>query len=362
MTSNAAVGHFTPLAPTVRALMDAGHDVLVAVPASFAETVKKAGFRVAPCVEKPVQLSVPEPPPPAERDARLVWGVTQSWPSDARSWMDALLDVAGRWRPDVVVVEPVEHAGRLAAAALGVPLVEHGWGFTLAAGLAEEGVASLRDAYVGLGIEPARAALRVDLGARSVQADDIHPVARYRYRPWSYPGLPLPDHDGRRRVLVTLGTYDNPDAAERIRIVIGAAHDAGAQVIGVLGNRDRRSVAALPAGVVPLDWIDMPAAVATCDLVAHHGGAGTSWATLCAGRPALITPQMGDQFRNAALLTYAGVATTILPEELDQSRVRAAIETLLTDPGPALAAAMTAAENAALPDVDHLAADIARAG
>ena len=339
--------------------MDAGNDVLVGVPVSFAEAVHKAGFQVAACVERHVTWSVPEAPSRVDREDRLVWAVTQSWPNVARSWVDALLDRARGWGPDVVIVEPVEHAGRIAAAALGVPLVEHGWGFTLPAGTDDEGTNTLRDVYARFGAIPTAPARRVDLGPSSVQAGDIPSVERYRYQPWSYPGLPLPVPDGRPRVLVTLGTFDNPDAAERIRIVAEAADDAGAQVIAVLGNPDRRSATALPSGVVALDWTDMPEAIASCDLVAHHGGAGTAWSTLCAGRPALVTPQAGDQFRNAALLTRAGAATTIQPDDLDKARVRAAIDTLLTRPGPAQAAAVIAAANAALPGVDQLAADIA---
>jgi UDP:flavonoid glycosyltransferase YjiC (YdhE family) len=52
----------------------------------------------------------------------------------------------------------------------------------------------------------------------------------------------------------------------------------------------------------------MSAAMADCDLVVHHGGAGPSWAALSAGKPAVVLPQAGDQFPDARILATAGAA------------------------------------------------------
>jgi UDP:flavonoid glycosyltransferase YjiC (YdhE family) len=57
--------------------------------------------------------------------------------------------------------------------------------------------------------------------------------------------------------------------------------------------------------------------VERCRLVVHHGGAGTSWATLAAGVPAVCLPQAGDQFRNAEILEWWGAAFVVPPENLD---------------------------------------------
>jgi UDP:flavonoid glycosyltransferase YjiC (YdhE family) len=359
VTTNAAIGHFMPMAPTVAALVAAGHDVRVGCPASFAVTVQRAGFAPMACRDEPVTADVPPYPRPEDRDGRLRWAIMLSWPSDARPWVRDLLKQAKGWRPDVVVVEPLEHAGRVVAAALGAPLVEHGWGFTLPAGTTDAATEGLLDLYDDVGASPAQAVLSVDLGSLSVQAADIPPTFRYRYQPWSQPGQPLPAGDGRPRVLVTLGTYDNPDAAHRIRLVVAAVHDVGAQPIAVLGNADRHAGDDFPAGAAALDWVDMPAAVAGCDLVIHHGGAGTSWATLTACRAAIVTPQAGDQFRNAELLTRAGLAITVDPYDLDTAAIGAAVEQALGSTAFADRAAVVAAENAALPDAAQLAADIA---
>lgn len=223
VTTNAAMGHFAPLVPTIRALLAAGHAVRVGCPSSFAPTVTDAGFAVIACQQAPYRSAVPPPPAVEAIDQQLAWAVTKSWPDEAHGWIHSLLQQARVWRPELVVVEPVEHAGRIVAAALQVPLVEHGWGFTLPAGMSDSGAVGLLDRYAQLGAEPAPPALSVDLGVAVVQAPDAPMVPRYRYQPWSGAGQPLPEPDGRPRVLVTLGTFDNPDAARRLRVVVTAA-------------------------------------------------------------------------------------------------------------------------------------------
>jgi L-demethylnoviosyl transferase len=358
VTTNAATGHFLPLAPTIRELMAAGHDVRVACPASFASTVAAAGFVVIGCQEQPVDLDGASALPPDDADARLAWAVTTSWPSDARPWVEDLVARTALWRPDVVVVEPVEHAGRIAAAVFGIPVVEHGWGFTLPAAMTSTTPRVLADLYSALRATPRPPNLTVDLGAADVQSSDAAPVDRYRYVPWSHPGHALPARDGRSRVLVTLGTYGHPDAARRIRAVVSAARDCGAEVVVALGNPDRGTPADFPADVTVLDWVDMPEAVASCDVVAHHGGAGTSWAALAAGRAALVAPQAGDQFRNARLLAHAQVAQVVDPAKFEPPVLSHAIDRLIRTPRFSEAAQAVAAANADLPDLRQLATDI----
>jgi len=354
VTTNAAVGHFRPLVPTILALLAAGHDVRVGCPSSFAETVSEAGLEPLACEERPVDADVPPLPRETDPGVRLRWAVTLGWPWDARSWVVDLLARAHAWQPEVVIVEPVEHAGRVTAAALRVPLVEHGWGFTLPAGMTDAGSRGVTDLYELAGAVPVRPKLRIDVGAQSLQPADSLRIDRYRYVPLSQPGPALPEPDGRPRVLATLGTYGHPDAAQTIRVLVGAAHDCGAQVIVALGNPDRALGQRFPPGTIVRDWVDLPTALASCDLAIHHGGAGTSWSVLTAGRAALVTPQAADQFRHADLLARAGVATTIEPAALSASVARDAIEHLLSVPDYAARAERVAAENLALPDMQQL--------
>jgi len=58
----------------------------------------------------------------------------------------------------------------------------------------------------------------------------------------------------------------------------------------------------------------------------HHGGAGTTHAACRAGRPAVVVPQLGDQFFWAERLRRLGAAPRALPlRRLTARRLAAAI-------------------------------------
>jgi UDP:flavonoid glycosyltransferase YjiC (YdhE family) len=158
-------------------------------------------------------------------------------------------------------------------------------------------------------------------------------------------------------VLVTLGTYANVGAASLIRAAVAAALDTGAEVVAVLGNDDRGSRETFPPGAVVLDWVDMPAAISSCDLVVHHGGAGTAWTALSCGKPAVVLPQAGDQFRNAEILSAAGAALVCSSQEIGD--LTAAMARALNDSTLTEQVAVIARANTALPDVAELAHQIA---
>jgi UDP:flavonoid glycosyltransferase YjiC (YdhE family) len=104
------------------------------------------------------------------------------------------------------------------------------------------------------------------------------------------------------------------------------------ETIVVLGNRDI-SKQPWPHDVVIAPWVDTVREVARCDLVVHHGGAGTAYACLLAGVPAVCLPQMGDQFRNADLLAAAGVCLVSKPEDAHETHIVALLEQALADKG-----------------------------
>jgi UDP:flavonoid glycosyltransferase YjiC (YdhE family) len=359
VTVNDAYGHVLPLVPTVQEMSDRGHEVVLAIPGHSTPRLELHDVRVTRYRTHPVRP--PEEGPPRSQYAeRLTWAVETSWPNDARGWAAELLADAREFAPDVVMCEPVEHAGRAVAAALGLPLVEHGWGFTLPAGVDKRATAGLQDVYDAVGAAPREPALRVDLGPSDTQAGDIDPdVLRFRYTPWSSPAPDLPPPiDGLDRVLVTLGTAAHSGAAERLRAVVSALARPGVEVIVVLANEDRGKADGWPPGVVAAPWADMPAEIARCSLIAHHGGAGTAWATLCAGRPAVCFPQAGDQLRNASLLAKAGAALVVAPDVVDESSLTDVFTEALADDALAMRADEIRLANERLPSasalVDHV--------
>jgi L-demethylnoviosyl transferase len=367
VTVNDAYGHVLPLVPTVHALARQGHAVLLGCPGPTGGVARAPGVEVRQFDPMPVpELSPEQMPPRSQRQERLEWSVRTSWPNAARGWAAALLDDARAWRPDVIVTEPVEHAGRVVAAALDVPLVEHGWGFTLPAGLDDDAAAGITDVYTALGATPRPPALRVDLGHHGIQAADGPPgVERYRYVPWSPPADPLPrgtapNYGLAGGVLVTLGTFPHPDASTRLQTAVRAIAGLDRDVVVALGNRDRANGAEWPPGVTAAAWLDLPAEVRRCALVVHHGGAGTSWATLAAGVPAVCLPQAGDQFRNANLLACANAGVVVLPEDATELAVRDAAEHALRDTDLAASATRARLANQALPGPGELAERLTR--
>ena len=55
-SSTARSGHFGPLVPFARACVAAGHEVMVAAPASFSGEVRAAGFEHRPFADVPSEL------------------------------------------------------------------------------------------------------------------------------------------------------------------------------------------------------------------------------------------------------------------------------------------------------------------
>jgi UDP:flavonoid glycosyltransferase YjiC (YdhE family) len=78
---------------------------------------------------------------------------------------------------------------------------------------------------------------------------------------------------------------------------------------------------------------------------------------LTAGKPALVLPQAGDQFRNAALLEKSGAAAVRRSER--RHELADAIGQALGSAELSQRAKYVAGENAALPAVQLLARDIA---
>ena len=119
-------GHFGPLLPFARACAEAGHEVRVAAPESYAAAVERAGFAHEPFDDAPPELIGPVmgqlPHLPFEEAnaivIREVFGRI-----DAQAALPGVVATIERWRPDVVVRESAELASLAAAEAAGVPHV-----------------------------------------------------------------------------------------------------------------------------------------------------------------------------------------------------------------------------------------------
>ena len=111
VSTTAGSGHFGPLIPFCVACRDAGHEVRVAAPASFAGAVAGAGFEhapfadVAPEVMGPIFGRLPE----LSMEEANVMVIGQIFGRlDEQAALPGVMAAIDRWRPDLVMREPTD--------------------------------------------------------------------------------------------------------------------------------------------------------------------------------------------------------------------------------------------------------------
>src|SRR3954469_12040845 len=122
--STANDGHFGPLVPLLRACAEAGHEVAVATPASYAASVHRTGFAHLPFADAPPELIGPvmaRLPTMSFEEANATVAREVFGRIDAQAALPGLREAVATWRPDVLLREPAELASLAAAVAAGVP-------------------------------------------------------------------------------------------------------------------------------------------------------------------------------------------------------------------------------------------------
>ena len=348
-------GHFGPMVPFASACRDAGHEVLVAAPASFAPSVERAGFPFRPCpdVDPDDRARFMErflAAPPAQRNEVTV---TMGAEMSARSILPGMLAAIDEWRPDVVLREVGELGSAVAAELRGVPTVQMLIGLSKFVGFTAPLAA------------PALAGLRSSLGLTG-SGEDLFRVPSLSLLPESFeePGgprahrfrLPVPaatsDWDGPL-VYVTFGTVAArvPFAAETFQTVVSAVASLPVRVLATGG-----SVSPVPANVQVEQWVPQHEVLASAVAMVCHGGTGTVLGGLAAGVPMVVVPQFADQPDNAARVAATGAGVVVGSGEerpATAEEVRAAVEEVLGEASYRAAAARFREEIASLPPVDE---------
>ncbi len=90
----------------------------------------------------------------------------------------------------------------------------------------------------------------------------------------------------------------------------------------------------LPSNILSLDTAPHAWLFPRMRAVVHHGGAGTTAASLCAGIPTIIVPHLADQSYWGKRVELLGVGPRAIPrEKLTAAALAAAIRTVLSDEG-----------------------------
>ena len=343
-------GHVLPMVPLALALRDAGAEVVVATagdgvavcPPKLSPTDVAPGLRLGPLFGR-IMLRHPRL---ARRELAGRGGTTAVgllFGTLGARTADGTVALAERWRPDLVVHEPLAPAGVEAAARLGVPavLVE---GNLFDAGRLRDAALAVYAPARGLTAPPAPVETVTTAPPSLVGPREGRPV---RFVPWA-PDRPFDERYARPgtrpRVLVSRSTVSSPGRDRLMADVAAAAAGTGLDVVLVRPERwvTRRR---LPPQVTTAGWLPFPRVLPAAAAVVHHGGAGTLLTALAAGTPQLVVRGAGDRRTNADLVAERGAGVAIDPGGV----TREVLERLVGDPGPAAAAREVAAEMAAMP-------------
>ena len=369
-TTFAGTGHLHPLVPLARALTAAGHAVAFAAAPAFCLDVEAVGF---PCF--PAGPDEPEAGwatlVPALRD---VPQVGEAWTALfmrhvfgdllPRHTAPDLLTLGQRWRPDLIVRDPTEFGGCVAAECLGIPHATGREGSFRSPArwgdLIGESLNGVRRTH-GLPPDPEMAMLYRYLGFAWVPPRfldpeaSVHPVMHFlRPTPFDQGGAEtLPTWVGslpaRPTVYATLGTAFN-QRPDLFAAIIAALGDEPVNLIITVGRTmDPAQFGDLPPNVHVERYIPQTLLFPRCAGVVTHGGFGTVLSALSSGLPLVVIPISGDQPRNARRCTALGVGRALDPTEVTPATVREAVRTVLNEPSYSVHAQRLCDEMAALP-------------
>lgn len=368
-------GHFIPIAPLASALVNGGHQVVVATAEEFCPRIEKAGFDTFPAgLSLGDQLAkanaeIPEGALPYGKERFLTFVPRMLAGVAAPPRAEDLAALLRAWQPDLLVHDETELGGPIAAAAAGIPWAAHSVGILRPLTmhrLAGETLAPLADSW-NVDVGPCAGLFRylyLDVCPPGLQSAEISQIDVAHSMRNTDPAGALSTEDAeppswldaldpdRRTVYVSLGTLFNTDltifttilaglASERINVIVTLGHGADPAALGPQPDN------VYLAGFVPQELL-----LPRCDAVINQGGTAIL-PILAHGLPLLILPQGANQFHNAEACESAGVGRRLLPGEVDAESVRTQIRMLLNDAGYRTRARAIADEIAAMPGPDH---------
>ncbi|MEV0325636.1 nucleotide disphospho-sugar-binding domain-containing protein [Micromonospora echinospora] len=386
-TSMPVASHLMPLVPLAHAALAAGHDVLVATSGPAARTAVAAGLVTAdaggsrqarqPYDDLLDMLARGEAGEAPDDPTSLAVHGRQFGEVGARQ-LDDLVTIARDWHADAVVYPGIHAAALVAARAVGIPAVLHGYGTPLptfgpalehlAPHAARLGVEAVTEAEFEIDVLPASLANFTDVPTAIGKPQHVLPM---RYGCFNNGGT-LPHWALRRsdvpRVVATCGSAAAMTLDGRLyRDIVIATGRLGAELILLTADADLPELPAeLPPHVRPERWLPLRALLDTADAVVHHGGSGTVLSSFAAGVPQVSLPMPGTvNVSNARSVTARGAGPTLDLDSVDPDTVTVALEAVLRDPRPRRAARDVAAEMAAMPpaaSVIHRIGELIRDG
>lgn len=384
--------HFYPLVPLAWALRGAGHDVRVAHQPCLSRAVRESGLnsvvvgsdmqvdpdkRARATEERRRQATSTRPT--AEEQLRHTRTTLGLFVDAAERMVDDTLTFARAWQPDLVVYDWVGYSAHLVASLLGVPAVRHQFpGPDYAVGLPgwreteRELLAGLYARYGVSDMEP-DGLFTVDPCPPSVQfpLPAGHQHLPVRYVPYNGAGQVEPwmtrrDPAGRPRILLTLGgTYLwMMGDLDPLKAFTEALDGLGVELVVAVPEQGTAILGSSGPSLRVVENVPLELLLPTCEAVISHGGTGTFATALAHGVPQIISPpsSMGEPpFHSAECVTRAGAGLQVDVHSDAPQKIRAAISSVIEEPGYRAGAERLAAEVRELPRPSDLVVDLERA-
>ena len=385
VTTQPAYGHLHPLVPLCRALVDAGHGVTIVSSRSFLPQMQRTGLDATPAgvdwLESDIAGGFPEY---AEHRVRgdskwFLQSEVFGWHT-ALAMADDLVAYARDHAVDLVIREPWEFGGALAAATLGIPCIVHGIGSLANVDEVLE-IAGPRLGQhakrLGLSDSPAEwlaGELYLDPCPPCLQAETstFAPTRSCPIRP-----APFDTTDGtvealdwihalgtRPVIYVGLGTVMNRWHGLLERIV-GELHGGAVDLVVTTGpGFEATELGHQPANVRVERYVPLTALLPKCDVVVCHAGWGTTIAALSFGKPLVTIPLGADGPRTAAKCEAAGFGRTIAHDSVGDGSLAQAVTEVVENRTFHLAAQSAQDQIRAMPSAAELVAlieDVQRA-
>jgi MGT family glycosyltransferase len=284
-----------------------------------------------------------------------------------------LLVIAQTWAFDVLVREPLEFAGCVAAETLGLPHVTYGplfcfWDRAWHARpgeVAKPDLDGVRAAH-GLPPDPDLAMLHRHLALACLPPSFLGPgltipptVEFLRPVPFDrLDGETLPpwvdDLPPRPIVHASLGTVFHRTPGVFEPILTGLRDEPVNLLLAVGRDQDPARFGPQPPHVRIERYLSHALLLPRCDVVVTHGGYGSVMACLDAGVPMVVIPLAGgDQTGNAERCAALGVARVVAADQRTPEVIRAAVRDILGDPRYRENAGRLRDQIRALPGPDH---------
>ena len=356
LTTQPGYGHFRPLLPLARTLVEAGHEVRVGTSASYAPVVEGEGLTAEAVgldwLHGVASTIPPELKAPPEADTLETFFAHQFVRMTAGRLAADVVGLSKRWRPDLIVRETTEYGGSLAAQVLGLPsaALQVASPTLMSDGVLAQVAIALDELRPPLGLapDPDLAALRDELVVCFAPPALHDPrVALPNGLRSFHPGSPetsgsLDDAVGglsteRPLVYATLGTVFNDPAIQLpfFRSIEEGLRDTSVDLLMTVGPTvDPASLGEQRPGVRVLRYVGQRAVLERCAVVICHGGYGTVLDAIDTAVPIVVVPFGADQHVNAAAVQRLGIGLVVTPEALSPQTIRDAVDRLMHPASP----------------------------